>query len=340
MKDMDDKSFTEKISRGSQAVSGCFKDCRSCSLASSTILDLVKEIEITFHEYKLQSFAAKERELSKFGLWDKSQWAVMSKLAEAINQDVRIILNLVQDNARISESVKRDHDNTMKRLQVNLKSKISELDTLKLKNVNLEEKIQNVVSEMEKVGNNQLETEQKNIDLITELQETRGQMSSLVECNQIIQKQLIEVIITKSSLEKTIDTLNNQLEINKEKSNFEIQNLHDVISNLQLENINIKREFECRIAKLEEKVSRKSLTNRNNQNCRCTGSVEKLTKTNSNSYSRMKSVVKSEDNPEVDMTQQFNSNQQKIKELTRQNERLSKTIERLREYRLCEIEKK
>lgn len=83
------------------------------------------------------------RELSKFGLWDKSQWAVMSKLAEAINQDVRIILNLVQDNARISESVKRDQDNTVKMLEVNLKSRISELDALKLKNVTLEQEILN-----------------------------------------------------------------------------------------------------------------------------------------------------------------------------------------------------
>lgn len=61
-----------------------------------------------------------------------------------------------------------------------------------------------------------------------------------------------------------------------------------------------------------------------------------LTKTNFSSYSLEKSVVKPEDNPEIDMTLQFNSNQQKINELERQNERLSKTIERLKEHRLRE----
>ena len=83
------------------------------------------------------------RELSKFGLWDKSQWAVMSKLAEAINQDVRIILELVRDNARISESVKRDRDNTVKRLQVDMKNKITEVDMLKVKNAEFQHQIKN-----------------------------------------------------------------------------------------------------------------------------------------------------------------------------------------------------
>lgn len=81
------------------------------------------------------------RELSKFGLWDKSQWTVMSKLAEAINQDVRIILELVRDNARISESLKRDRDNTIKRLQVDMKNRISEADRLKVRNAELKKEI-------------------------------------------------------------------------------------------------------------------------------------------------------------------------------------------------------
>lgn len=101
----------------------------------------------------------------------------------------------------------------------------------------------------------------------------------------------------------------------------------------------IKREFEYKISKLEEEVARKFLTNRNNQNCRCIGSVVKLTKSNSNGYSQEMSLVKPEDNPEEDMMQQYNSNQQKIKELTRQNERLSKTLDRLREHRLQKVTK-
>ena len=101
----------------------------------------------------------------------------------------------------------------------------------------------------------------------------------------------------------------------------------------------IKTKFESKIEKLEAQLATNSLTNKNNQNCRCTASDEKLTKTNSSSYSQVKLVVKPEDNPEADMTKQFNSNQQKIKELIRQNERLSKTLDRLREHRLREIER-
>ena len=61
MKEADDESFAEKISRGTQAVSRCFEHCQSCSLASSTILDMIKEIEATFLEYKLHSTAAEQR---------------------------------------------------------------------------------------------------------------------------------------------------------------------------------------------------------------------------------------------------------------------------------------
>lgn len=45
-------------------------------------------------------------------------------------------------------------------------------------------------------------------------------------------------------------------------------------------------------------------------------------------------VLKPEDDPVADMTQQLISNREKIEMLTRQNERLTKTLSRLRKYRL------
>ncbi|XP_033230598.1 interaptin-like [Belonocnema kinseyi] len=334
MKGVDSESFVEKISRSTQAVGdrGCFKHCRSCSLAASTILDLINGIEATFLEYKLHSAAAEQRELSKFGLWDKSQWAVMSKLAEAINQDVRIILELVRDNARINESVKRDRDNTVKRIQVDMKNKISEFDKLKVKNVELKKEIKSVTAELEEMQKNKLEMNQKNLELTSALQEARKNMSVLADCNQLVQNQLVEISDTKIALERTIQALKTELDLKEEKC-VEIEKLQGSIMELEKENKFIKTEFECKI----EQLATNCLTSRNNQNCRCTASDEKLIKSNSSSYSQVKKAVKSDDNPEADMTQQFNSNQQKIKELVRQNERLSKTLDRLREHRLREI---
>ena len=99
--------------------------------------------------------------------------------------------------------------------------------------------------------------------------------------------------------------------------------------------------FECKIAKLEAELetelSVKSFSTRNIESYKYTSNVEKLTKSISSSCSQEKLVVKPEDNPEADMTQQLNSNEQKIKELIRQNERLSKTLHRLREHRNREV---
>ena len=48
---------------------------------------------------------------------------------------------------------------------------------------------------------------------------------------------------------------------------------------------------------------------------------------------REDTVLKPEDDPVADMTQQLISNREKIEMLSRQNDRLSKTLCRLREYR-------
>ena len=65
----------------------------------------------------------------------------MNKLTGAISQDVRIILKHAHDSVRTSESVKKDRDNTVKKLQKDIKSKISEINILKDSNAELKQKI-------------------------------------------------------------------------------------------------------------------------------------------------------------------------------------------------------
>lgn len=55
----------------------------------------------------------------------------------------------------------------------------------------------------------------------------------------MIQNQLIQVINTKRNLEKSIKSINVELEITREKSNMEIKKLEEIIENLQSENINV-----------------------------------------------------------------------------------------------------
>ncbi|CAD1479751.1 unnamed protein product, partial [Heterotrigona itama] len=95
--------------------------------------------------------------------------------------------------------------------------------------------------------------------------------------------------------------------------------------------IHLKEEYEGTVARLEQEISslRESLISiergyERARNANDDGTIKQI---------REKIVLKPEDDPVADMTQQLITNREKIKTLSRQNDRLSKTLCRLREYR-------
>lgn len=62
--------------------------------------------------------------------------------------------------------------------------------------------------------------------------------------------------------------------------------------------------------------------------------IKSIDDNNSSKVPRGEAVLSPGDDPVADMTRQLITNREKIEVLSRQNERLSKTLHRLREYRL------
>ncbi|KAG7212351.1 hypothetical protein KM043_012672 [Ampulex compressa] len=90
-------SSGRKVSRGSQAGSA-LSYCESCSLASEAILALINAIERAFEENKLISAAAAERARSRADIYERTQWAAMSRLAMGIGQDIGTVLGMMRGN--------------------------------------------------------------------------------------------------------------------------------------------------------------------------------------------------------------------------------------------------
>lgn len=93
----------------------------------------------------------------------------------------------------------------------------------------------------------------------------------------------------------------------------------------------LKEDYEGTVARLRQEIAslRDSLISIGRENERARNANDGGTiKTN-----RDDTVLKPEDDPVADMTQQLISNREKIEMLSRQNDRLSKTLCRLREYR-------
>ena len=89
----------------------------------------------------------------------------------------------------------------------------------------------------------------------------------------------------------------------------------------------LKEEYERTVARLQREIAslRDSLISiERARNANDDGTIKQI---------REETVLKPEDDPVADMTQQLISNREKIETLSRQNDRLSKTLCRLREYR-------
>ncbi|XP_014599698.1 PREDICTED: UPF0746 protein DDB_G0281301-like [Polistes canadensis] len=103
--------------------------------------------------------------------------------------------------------------------------------------------------------------------------------------------------------------------------------LRILLTELERENDSIKMEYRVKVKELDRKLE--EMKNRE---------ILKEYDTERNEEGLYKeTILMPGDDPELDMTRQLITNRQKIELLQRQNERLSKTLNRLREYRLTTI---
>nr|KAF7431605.1 hypothetical protein H0235_004529 [Vespula pensylvanica] len=338
------------------------KHCESCNIASETILRMINAIRSAFHENKLISAVAEERDLLKGDIYEKTQWAVMRRLAAAIEMDVKTTFEMMQGNDMKREAIKRNYEEKLNSLEAELSRKGTDFELLRGENFQLEDRIENDFISRELV---ELEGEK-------EEREDYDEIGVVAKGNKEIL--LLAIRVCLWSLKRNFNALkekNFQLEETKERLTIELKDTRiklertaeswDILQSQIVKLAENKLELENSVRGLTEKIVdtrsacleteralRILLTELQRENDSIKKEYRvKLEKLETELKTEMKyreiekepEAVRSEglyeervlmpgDDPVLDMTRQLISNRRKIEHLQRQNERL--------ECRLCD----
>ncbi|XP_035740050.1 uncharacterized protein LOC118449502 isoform X2 [Vespa mandarinia] len=286
-REVEDSEEKDYISKKVQA--SCeLKHCESCNIASETILRMINAIRSAFQENKLISAVAEERDLLKGDIYEKTQWAVMRRLAAAIEMDVKTTFEMMQGNDMKREAIKRNYEEKLNSLEAELSRKGTDFELLRGENFQLEGRIENA------------------------------------ESWDILQSQIVKLAENKLELENSVRGLTEKI-VDTRGACLETERaLRILLTELQRENDSIKREYRIKLKKLEIEFKGEMKYR----------DIEKEPDTDKTEGLNDERVLMPGDDPMLDMTRQLISNRRKIEHLQRQNERLSKTLNRLREYRL------
>ncbi|XP_043490355.1 macoilin-like isoform X1 [Polistes fuscatus] len=146
----------------------------------------------------------------------------------------------------------------------------------------------------------------------------------------ILQSQAVSLAENKLELENSVRRLVEEKKMvgNRDACLETERALRILLTELERENDSIKMEYNVKVKELERKLE--EMKNREEN-------VKEYDTERNEVGLYEETILMPGDDPELDMTRQFISNRQKIELLQRQNERLSKTLNRLREYRLTTI---
>ncbi|KOX73005.1 hypothetical protein WN51_01373 [Melipona quadrifasciata] len=131
-----------KVSQSSQA-SSSVNYCESCTLAGEAILQAINAIEQVFLENKLISVAATEREECKNDIYEKTQWAVMSRLTKGIGTDVETALRMANESSLRAQAAGRDHEQMIRQLRASLTTQEKRTNALHAENLELKKLVEN-----------------------------------------------------------------------------------------------------------------------------------------------------------------------------------------------------
>ncbi|KOC64152.1 hypothetical protein WH47_12454 [Habropoda laboriosa] len=342
--------FVDRVSQSSQAGSS-MSYCESCTLAGEAVIQAINAIERVFPENKLISMAVAERDECKNAIYERTQWSVMSRLTKGIGRDVETALRMVEESNSKAETAKRDRDRETRELQANLTTQEKRADALAVENLELKELLENgrciAVSDeanrcialirlkpredVEGVKRGNAAVREENETLRETLEDTRRQMSMLAGENNILQSQAVTLAESKLELEETVIRLRKEI-VDTRDAYLETERCtRTLLDESRKENDSLRGKHKQRIDQLEEEIESLRLLisnkkeNEGSKSADDNGSIKGI---------RGGRILKPEDDPVADMTRQLISNREKIELLSRQNERLSKTLCRLREHRL------
>ncbi|XP_053979655.1 tropomyosin Tod p 1.0102-like [Hylaeus volcanicus] len=255
----------------------------------------------------------------------------MGRLTKAIGTDVETALVRMRESNRCAEANRRDHEETVRDLRANLSRQEKRADVLQAKNSGLEDMLENAKEELEKARQRAVILEEENENLDETLKDARRQISDLTIGNNILQSQTGALVESKLELEKTVITLRKEV-VDSRDAHLETERRFQALLNESREEADsVKKVNKKEIERLQQEIASLRLANPTRED------KERVKSTPDDISSKechKETIVKPEDDPVADMTRQLITNREKIEVLTRQNERLSKTLSRLKEYRL------
>ncbi|KZC03756.1 hypothetical protein WN55_04212 [Dufourea novaeangliae] len=247
-------------------------------------MELVKEHNGTAGEfYILLLELAYDRDKSREDIYERTQWAVMSRLTKGIETDVGTALASMRECNLKTEATRQHHEEAIRDLRAGLTRQEKRTDALQAKNSELEDAL-----------------------------ETGSQTGTLAESKLELEKTVIRL------RKEAVDTRDAYLETERR---FQM-----LLDETRKENDSLKEEHKREVGKLQQEIEVLRMTMENQKD------AEKMKNINDNNS--CKAFKGKEMDPIADMSQQLITNREKIEVLTRQNERLSKTLLRLKEYRM------
>ncbi|XP_015440396.1 PREDICTED: paramyosin-like [Dufourea novaeangliae] len=316
---------THKVSRSSQAETS-MNYCESCTLAGEAVLQAINALERVFTENKLISAAVTERDKSREDIYERTQWAVMSRLTKGIETDVGTALASMRECNLKTEATRQHHEEAIRDLRAGLTRQEKRTDALQAKNSELEDALETVNEELERTNEENITRNRENEELERTLESTRKLVVLLTDGNNILQSQTGTLAESKLELEKTVIRLRKEAVDTRDAYLETERRFQMLLDETRKENDSLKEEHKREVGKLQQEIEVLRMTMENQKD------AEKMKNINDNNS--CKAFKGKEMDPIADMSQQLITNREKIEVLTRQNERLSKTLLRLKEYRM------
>ncbi|XP_043596920.1 myosin-2 heavy chain-like [Bombus pyrosoma] len=268
-----------------------------------------------------------ERDECRNDIYEKTQWAVMSRLTKGIETDVETALTMVKKSNLRIQAARRDHDQTIRELRTSLTMQEKRTDALQAENSELKAQLENAKEEREREIRRTAALKGQNETLKETLEDIRRQMSMLAGEYNILQSQAVTLAESKLELEKTVIGLRKEIVDTRDAYLETERGSRVLLDESRKENESLREEYKETAEKLQQEIaSLRSVVSIKKDNER-TEDVSETDKT-----IQEETILKPEDDPVLDMTQQLISNREKIEILSRQNDRLSKTLCRLRQY--------
>ncbi|XP_068979731.1 ERC protein 2-like [Bombus flavifrons] len=253
----------------------------------------------------------------------------MSRLTKGIETDVETALTMVKtSNLRIQDA-RRDHDQTIRELRTSLTMQEKRTDALQAENSELKAQLENAKEEREREIRCTAALKGQNETLEETLEDIRRQMSMLAGEYNILQSQAVTLAESKLELEKTVIGLRKKIVDTRDAYLETERGSRVLLDESRKENESLKEEYKETAEKLQQEIASLRLIvsiKKDNE------STKDVSDSDTDKTIQEETILKPEDDPVLDMTQQLISNREKIEILSRQNDRLSKTLCRLRQY--------